>query len=336
MDTLNGLQQLLHEGVSLQAVRLRLWATRWRTLILVLGSAGVAVGVSFIVPAWYQSGATIVVDAGQNSLAATTGVLGFAAQLGLAGGTGQSSPQFYSDLLESRSLHDRLITTPLPLGTDGRLETLDQFWSDAEKPTPLDHQASLEKLARHFAASANPHTSAITFAVDAPSRSVAKLMADTTLAALNDLIISIRRRRASAEREFVEGRWDALGDSLKAHEDALRAFYERNRSITSPQLQFEEIRLKREVDRVEAVYSQVGGQLEQARIQEVRDTPALTVIDAPVEPVKRSFPRRRIWAFTAALLGAAVALLLAMSEAAATRLQTLRVETGGARRAEPT
>ena len=336
MNTLDGLQQLLHEGVSPQAVRHQLWATRWRTLLLVIGSAGVAVGVSFIVPAWYQSGATIVVDAGQNPLTAATGILGFAAQLGLAGGTGQTSPQFYADLLDSRSLHDRLVTTALPLGADGKVETLDQFWSGADKPTPQDHQASLEKLARHFAASANPRTSAITFTVDGPSRSVAKLMADTTLAALNDLITSIRRRRATAEREFVEGRWRALGDSLKGHEDALRAFYERNRSITSPQLQFEEIRLKREVDRVEAVYSQVGGQLEQARIQEVRDTPALTVIDAPVEPVKRSFPRRRIWALTAAVLGAAVALLLAMSEATATRLQTLRVESGGARRAEPT
>jgi len=141
-------------------------------------------------------------------------------------------------------------------------------------------------------------------------------MADTTLAALNNLVVAIRRRHASAERQFLEERWKALRDSLDTHEDGLRRFYERNRQVTSPQLQFEEVRLKREVDLVQTVYAQISTQLEQARIQEVRDTPAISVIDPPVEPVRRSSPRLTLLLFTGGVLGAAFATILVLGDMA--------------------
>jgi hypothetical protein len=136
---------------------------------------------------------------------------------------------------------------------------------------------------------ANPRIQQVSFTVEGPSMKVARLMADTILVALNDLVVEVRRKRANAEREFLEKRFGALGDSLRAREDVLRQFYEQNRNLASPQLQFEEVRLRRDVDRVQNVYAQVGGQLEQARIQEVRDTPALIVVDPPIDPVRKSF-----------------------------------------------
>jgi uncharacterized protein involved in exopolysaccharide biosynthesis len=174
----------------------------------------------------------------------------------------------------------------------------------------------------------------VTFRVEGPSKTVAKLMADSAFAALNELATTTRRKRASAEREFLEERWHALSDSLQAREDALRRFYERNRNLASPELQFEEARLRREVERVEGVYAQLGSQLEQARIQEVRDTPALTAVDPPIEPVRRSAPQRRLWALTAAILGAALALLLAMLETANVQVQALRLQPAPVRRSE--
>jgi uncharacterized protein involved in exopolysaccharide biosynthesis len=82
------------------------------------------------------------------------------------------------------------------------------------------------------------------------------------------------------------------------------------------------------------VYAQIGGQLEQARIQEVRDTPALTVVDPPIEPVRKSAPRGSLWGLTAAILGGALALLLAMAEAANLQMQALRVPPAAVRRSE--
>jgi hypothetical protein len=331
----NGLRVLFYAGVDAQLVWARLWATPRRTLGLVLGSAVAAFVVSSFLPRWYKSGATLVVDTGQQTnLGAATGVLGFAAQLGLGAGAGPTNPMFYEAFLKSRSLQERVTTAQFPLGEHGELRTLEQYWSHKEHPTAKNHIGALRKLARHVETSANPRTQQVAFKVEGPSMRVAKLMADTMLAALNDLVVQVRRKRATAEREFLEGRFYSLADSLRVREEALRRFYEQNRNLSSPQLQFEDRRLRREVERVQSVYAQLGTQLEQARIQEVRDTPALTVLDRPIEPVTKSAPARRLWALAAALLGGALALLLAMAETANLQMQALRLQPPTLRRTE--
>ncbi|SRR6266699_1045898 len=341
---LTGLRLLFHDGVDTRLVWVRMWAARRRTAGLTLGAAAVAVAVSFLVPYWYQAGATLVVDTGQQmnlggaggggGMGGAGGVLGLAAQLGVGGGTGPMNPQFYEALLKSRSLQQHVTGAAYPLGEHGELLTLEQYWSRKEHPDARDQFRAVKKLGRHFETSTNPRTGIVTFKLEGPSKPVAKLMADTAFAALNGLAVTIRRRRASAEREFLEGRWHALSDSLQAREDALRRFYERNRNLASPELQFEEARLRRETERVQGVYAQLGSQLEQARIQEVRDTPALTAVDAPIEPVKRYSPMRALWALTAAILGAALALLLAMAETANLQVQALRLQPAAVRRSE--
>jgi hypothetical protein len=337
MSVLAGLRLVLYEGVDTRLVWRRMWASPRRTWGLIFGTAALAVLVSFTRPRWYPAGATLVVDTGQQmSLGGgASGMLGLAAQLGFGAGMGPTNPLFYEALLKSRSLVEHVTAARFPLGKNGELLSLEQYWSHHEHPTPRDHVSAVKRLTAHLQTSSNPRNSQVAFKIEGPSQVVAKLMADTALAALNDLVVLIRRKHASAEREFLEGRWHALSDSLQAREDLLRTFYERNHNLTSPELQFEEARLRREVDRVQLVYAQLGSQLEQARIQEVRDTPALTVLDGPVEPLRKSAPSGRVWGLTAAILGAVVALLLAMGEAATSQVQALQLQRGAMRRAEP-
>src|SRR6266566_6927186 len=340
---LTGLRLLLHGGVDTRLVWVRLWAARRRTMGLTLGAAVVAVAASFLVPYWYQAGATLVVDTGQQmnlggagggGLGGAGGGLGLAAQFGFGSGGGPTNPQFYEALLKSRSLQQHVTEAEFPLGEQGALLTLAQYWSRKEHPDARDQRRAVKILGRHLETTTNPRTGMVTFKLDGPSKTVAKLMADTAFAALNQLAITIRRRRATAERQFLEGRWQALSDSLQGREDALRRFYERNRNVASRELQFEEARLRRDVERVQGVYAQLGSQLEQARIQEVRDTPALTAVDPAIEPVMRSAPVRKLWALTAAILGAALALLVAMAESANLQLQALRLQPAAMRRSE--
>ena len=332
----NGLRLLFHAGVDAQLVWERLLATPRRTLGLVFGAAVAAFVVSSFLPSWYKSGATLVVDTGQQQMptGGASGVLGLAAQLGVGTGTGPTSPQFYEAFLRSRSLQMRVTTAQFPLGPHGELRTLGQYWSHKEHPTARNRMDVVKKFGKHLETSANPRIQQVVFTVEGPSMPVAKLMADTVLAALNDLVVQVRRKHATAEREFLEGRFQALADSLRAHEDVLRRFYEENRNLTSPQVQFEEARLRREVELVQGTYAQIGTQLEQARIQEVRDTPVLTVVDPPIEPVRKSAPVRRLWALTAAILGGALALLLSLVETANLQMQALRLQPPALRRSE--
>lgn len=294
---------------------------RWRLFaLLTVGSAAAAVGIGSLLPRWYTSGASLTVDAG-STLGATAGMLGIASQLGITGTGGQSSPLFYGDLLQSRSVQDRLLTAKLPVGRDGSPGTLLALWGKETQPEPQRWAAARRKLAAHVSSNVNARTGVISFAVDGPNPRAAKLMADTALRALNDVIVSLRRQRATGERQFLEARWDDAGDSVRAHEAILRGFYERNRVAQSPALQFEEARLRRDIERVSGIYAQLGTQLEQARVQEIRDTPAVGIIDPPIEPTRKSAPRLSGFAAAGLVLGLVASLLFALLDAASNPLR---------------
>ena len=77
-------------------------------------------------------------------------------------------------------------------------------------------------------------------------------------------------------------------------EDSLKAFMFENRQFSnSPQLVFEEDRLQRQVSMRQDLVSAIAQAYEQARIEEVRNLPVITVIDHP-EPPALADPRGRL------------------------------------------
>jgi uncharacterized protein involved in exopolysaccharide biosynthesis len=72
---------------------------------------------------------------------------------------------------------------------------------------------------------------------------------------------------------------------MRSAEDRLQAFLQRNRDYrNSPELTFQQERLARDVSLQQTVFTTLAQSYEQAKIEEVRDTPALTLIDAPERP----------------------------------------------------
>ncbi|NLP11377.1 hypothetical protein GX408_13365 [bacterium] len=68
--------------------------------------------------------------------------------------------------------------------------------------------------------------------------------------------------------------------------------------------------LLRDVEVQKAIYKLLMQQYEQARIREAKDTPTIQILDKPVEPDKRSKPKRGIIVISAALLSVFVSLLI--------------------------
>ncbi len=318
-------REVIHHGVQLRQLPDALWRARRRTLLLVFGAGILAAIVALLLPRWFASGASFTIDEGQTPQLDAS-ILSLGARFGL-GTPPSNSPQFYADLLQSRSLHERLLMASFPVGDEGELRPLYEFFGRSSEFDPKVRDRALRALRQRFAASADPRTGIVYFELQGPNPRAVRLMADTVLHALDETVIAIRAKRASAERTFLEERWRALRDSLTAHEDTLRKFYESNRQITSPELQFEEIRLRREVERVQGVYAQIGQQLEHARIQEVRDTPALSIIDTPNEPSRKAAPHRRAIVLTAMVMAAVLALMWALWDVVLYQLRPARSTT---------
>ena len=70
--------------------------------------------------------------------------------------------------------------------------------------------------------------------------------------------------------------------------------------------------MRRQLEIRQEVYLTLKREFEMARIEEVNDTPVITVIDAAIPPQKRSSPQRRAMVLLALIAGGFAAALWAM------------------------
>jgi uncharacterized protein involved in exopolysaccharide biosynthesis len=116
-----------------------------------------------------------------------------------------------------------------------------------------------------------------------------------------------RYAQAVAERKFIEGLVDNARIRLAEAEQTVSNFLADNREYqSSPQLTLEHDRLQRDVVMRQQIYTSLAESLEQARVEEIRNPSALSIVeppDLPADPQTTTALRKT-------LLGAAVGLLV--------------------------
>jgi len=279
---------------------------RWKSLVgfaLVGGVVGVA--GSFLVTPLFEASAAFQAEPTSNSQLQSS-LAGLASQLGgLPLGGSTVNAQFFADLLPSDAVLGRVISDTFPY--KGGRATLEQVYRLSGKPSPLKEYILANRLRRVISSTVNTRTNMVRFSVEAPAPDLAKALAEDLVSALNEVNIELRQARASAEQSFTADRAEAARRELSGAEQALTRFYQRNRSISgAPALATEERRLMRNVDMAQQVFTQLRIQQEQAAVQAVRNTPAISVVDPPMLPVRKSSPKRKV----AALLGIFAGLCL--------------------------
>jgi uncharacterized protein involved in exopolysaccharide biosynthesis len=121
----------------------------------------------------------------------------------------------------------------------------------------------------------------------------------------------------------VERRLQEVRDSLRAAEDRLQAFLSQNRDFgKSPTLTFTQARLERAVEFQQQLLATLIPAYEQSKIEEVRDTPVLTILRQAEAPIRPN-PRGRLRLMVLGLLGGiAVGVALALGTEAMGRLRS--------------
>jgi uncharacterized protein involved in exopolysaccharide biosynthesis len=146
----------------------------------------------------------------------------------------------------------------------------------------------------------------VTIRVTAVSPELVEQIQMQVLAAVADFNQNLRESRARAERLFVEKRLAQTRAELSKSEERLTQFVMVNRSIqASPELALERDRLARDVSLKQTLVTGLSQGYEQAKIDEVRDTPLLTVMQPASRPVNRDW--RPIFAVVSALMVAVLA-----------------------------
>ncbi|MDX2060515.1 MAG: hypothetical protein SFV24_22075 [Gemmatimonadales bacterium] len=261
-----------------------------------------ATAVTLVPRATYTSTASFVPQGRRGSGAAVAGI---AAQFGLnvAAGEPSQSPAFYVELARSPQILASLVTWS-PVDSNGSAgDSLSmELGVDALPPSERRDRAAKE-LARLVTASANARTGVVRVAVRLRDADIAFRTVSRLLALVNDFDVRTRRTQAKAERSFTELRLAESERALLDAENVLEAFLRRNRDYRgSPTLVFEHDRLDRQVSIRKEVVTTLTQANEQARIEAVRDTPVLTILESPSVPVRRD-PRRLALKLVLGLLG---------------------------------
>ncbi len=290
---------------------------QWRVVIgIPIVCVVVAIALALVIRPVYRSIATFIVDSETLSLQSAGGLAGLASQFGFRLPSGGQSPQFFADLVTSREVLLTVASSKYPVSRAGgdSLVALPPLYRLDPTNTPKGMEAILKRLRRDIRTTADVETGMVTVTVDAPDPVLATAIADTLLQAVNRFNLERRQSRSRALRQFLETRLIGAGAELRSAEDSLRGFRERNRTTTqSPELALQDQRLQRSVELRQQLYVTLSTSYEQARIEEFRDTPSITIVDPPRPPYRRAWPKRALLvggaAFLGLLLGLAIALL---------------------------
>jgi tyrosine-protein kinase Etk/Wzc len=297
----------------------------WRIVIgLPLVAALGTLAFSFTMRPTYTATATFVPE-NRNQNRLTGAAAGLIGGLGINfGAQATESPRFYADVVRSRELLERVVTSRYAdprarAGATDSVPLLQLLAADGRNPE--DSLArGVEKLNDLITIRVDDQTSIVRVSVISPYPTLAADVANRIVEFVNDFNTKKRQSQARESRKFTENRVAAADSELQRSEGAVKTFYERNRGWQqSPELTFEEARLRRQVEMGQQVYASLKREYETARIDEVNDTPVITVIDRAIPPQERSGPRRKLLIILVTALALTLAALWAFGAEYAAR-----------------
>lgn len=314
------------EGTTLLE-RLAILLHYWRTVLGLPLAAGVLATFAWLVlPPRYTAAVVFVPEAPSQSRL-PTGLAGLAGQFGISLGSEASySPQFYARLVHSRQILERVLLTRYQSPAQSLMSrdsaTLLQIIATGGRDRPDSIHRALKKLRRRVSVQVDARTRTLTLEVTTSDPVLSATVATKFVTYLNLFNAQTRQSQARQRRLFVEERVQEAEFQLRHAENTLRTFYESNRSWQrAPQLVFEEGRLRRQVDIQQEVYLTLRREYETARIEEVNNTPVITVVDPAVAPEKPSSPRLPVYLGLALVIGLCSGILWAFTFAYVQRVR---------------
>lgn len=329
------------EGAALSPLRLATVLLRGRIWVLRLAAlSAIVVATSILLrERQYTARASVMPQARRQ----VQGLSGLAAQFGLAvpSQEGVQNPAFYVDLLLARQLLGDISTSSfrVRVGEASRDTILALYLGVAPADSAELRERGFLELRNHVGASQNTKTGVVNLSVTTRDPELSAAIAQRLLDQLDAFNQERRRSQATAERQFTERRLAEVREELREAEERQLAFLQRNRDYRgSPELSFQQDRLAREVAMRQQVFTSLAQAYEQSRIDEVRDTPVLSIVEAPTVPPLPDGRGLVRYTLVALLLGAfgtaAIILLLeivAPGKRAANELDELLAEWGAAR-----
>ncbi len=278
-----------------------------RRLLLAFTAAGILIGGIFatLKPTRYSVYTSFVSSPRRGVSSAPSALGGLAAQLGIGGVGDQSNqgPLYFEFVVKSRSILEAAVLHEYTIHDEGVVKTgrLPKFLM-IEGDSAAAVAKSVDALRMMVMTVVNVRT-VVTLKTTTPFAELSQQITQQLLSSLEAFNTSSRQSQAAAERQFVEGRVADMLQELRNAESKLQTLVSTNRDMRgSPALQFEYERQSREVLLRQQVYGVLVSAYEQARIDQLRDTPLLTIVEPPELPAIRDAKGRVSFVLSQTLL----------------------------------
>jgi uncharacterized protein involved in exopolysaccharide biosynthesis len=258
---------------------------RWRNVAVVVALGVLLIGLPIVLlsgrkPDTYTASASFIPE----GAAPTSAGAGLASRLGISIPGGAGSLPFYNDLLKSRTLLGRLTQARFVVhtGSDTATKTVAEIAGAGQAIPEAQTVAAVGWLRDHIRVGTTASTGVMTVEVAVEDRELALQLVRALIKELHEYNVSIRQSNAATERKFVEERLRQLRIELAQSEDALVSFLRENRQYeNAPELRVVHDRLQRERTLKQEMVVSLSQSYEAARIQEVRNTPVLSMFEEP-------------------------------------------------------
>lgn len=278
---------------------------------------------------WPKSYTATAMLAPEQSTPAPGGqILSLASQFGVSLGSSVNSAGFYAKVLGSDNILAQVLLTHYahpaksPGGSDSML--LMEYYVSRRGTRPDSLQHALDALRGHLTIEADDATGIVTVSVDTRNPHLSASVVRRFIAVIDSFNTVVRQTSARARRAFLESRVAVTYDSLLAAQGRMEDFLEGNLTWrSSPRLVAQHERLALDQELKTEVYQSIVSQFEDARIDEINDTPVLTVVSPPLLPTIPSSPRPLLFVVIAFVVGCVVGLALAVMQEYARSLRDL-------------
>jgi alpha-tubulin suppressor-like RCC1 family protein/uncharacterized protein involved in exopolysaccharide biosynthesis len=255
-------------------------------LAVPIAAAAIAVAFGLLFGGSYAAESSFKPQSEQSEVGRFSGI---AAQFGIdvgGGGTGESI-DFYARLARSRALLEEVAQTEFIVPETGRRATLVELYGqDGSDATQLRNTVDI--LARRVGVDTDINAGVVSVYTRATHASLAEQINRAILDGVNRFNLERRQSQAAAERRFVEAQVARARADLNRAEAEISEFMQSNRRYEEwPQLRMEAARLQRQVDLQQQVFTTLTQALERSRLDEVRNTPVITIIDQPEGSARR-------------------------------------------------
>ena len=336
-----------HE-IDLKELILPLWKAR-KQILLISTICGILGGiVGFLTPATYTASSTFLPQTAQSG-GATGSLGGLAALAGINLNTpitgGDIPPSMYATVLKSEPFRKRILDAEILVNGDSvtyrtylenqpksGISILQEYTiglpgkviglltaNEEEKQTknqlqgmqPLSNKeyGLLGVVSSKVSILNDKKEGVITISVIEGDPIIAAQVTKVTEKVLQDWISEHKMKNSKAQYDFVVKQFEAKQKEFFSSQEQLAGYMDRNQNILSATYLTQLQRLQAEFDLVNAVYSELAKQKEQAAIQLSKETPTFSILDPVKVPQQKTSPKKSLYILTAFFIGLVVSVV---------------------------